>query len=253
MSRLLWIVAACVVSLMVVDGALAQPPGGPPRGRFGGPKGRPGMAVENDLQKETLAADEAEKRILGTLEQMWQGERYRNVSPDDGRLMRLLAEAVDAKLVVEIGTSTGESALWLALALQSTDGHLYTHELDEGRAKVAQENFKKAGVDDRITLILGDAHETAKNYLKADSPMFVDTANGKYIDILFLDADKEGYIDYMQKLMPLVRPGGLLIAHNMNRRQVDERFLKEITEDPQLETMILLKEGTGVGVTLKKR
>ena len=99
--------------------------------------------------------------------------------------------------------------------------------------------FKKAGVDDLITLVLGDAHEAVKRY---DEP----------IDILFLDADKEGYIDYLEKLLPLIRPGGLVIAHNMNTRQPDLRYVKAITENPELETLILLKEGTGVSVTLKK-
>ena len=126
------------------------------------------------------------------------------------------------------------------MALRHTDGHLFTHEIDEGRAKTAQENFKLAGVEDRITLIFGDAHETVKQHTEP-------------IDILFLDADKEGYIDYLDKLVPILRPGGLIVAHNMNTRQADPKFLKAITENPEFETLILLRDGTGVGVTLKKR
>ena len=57
--------------------------------------------------------------------------------------------------MIEIGTSTGESAVWIALGLKETGGHLFTHEIDEPRAKIAQNNFKKAGVDDIITLVLG--------------------------------------------------------------------------------------------------
>ena len=71
--------------------------------------------------------------------------------------------------------------------------------------------------------------------------------------MVFLDADKEGYIDYLNKLLPLVKPGGLVIAHNMNPGQADPAFVKAITENPELETLILLREGTGVSVTLKKR
>jgi predicted O-methyltransferase YrrM len=152
----------------------------------------------------------------------------------------MLAETVGARRVIEIGTSTGESAIWLALALRSTGGRLLTHEIDAGRAEIARRNFKKAGVEDIITVIEGDAHETVKQHTEP-------------IDILFLDADKEGYIDYLNKLMPLLRPGGLVIAHNMNTRQADPRYVKAITENPKLETLILLKEGTGVSVTLKKR
>lgn len=221
-----------------------RPPSGP---------GGPGAVSESDLQKQTLAQDDAEQRILDTLQEMFAGERFRNVSVTDGRLLRLFAEAVDAKRIVEIGTSTGESAVWLALAVQSTGGHICTHEIDEGRAEIAKRNFNQAGVDQQITLILGDAHETVKRYSDPGDPLFVDRDRQQSIDILFLDADKQGYIDYMEKLMPLIRPGGLIIAHNMNTRQADAQFVKAITENPQLETLILLKEGTGVGVTLKKR
>jgi predicted O-methyltransferase YrrM len=64
---------------------------------------------------------------------------------------------------------------------------------------------------------------------------------------------KEGYIDYLEKLLPLVRPGGLILAHNMNGRMADPNYVKAITTNPDLETLILLREGAGVGVTLKKK
>jgi caffeoyl-CoA O-methyltransferase len=207
--------------------------GGPGRGPAGGAGG-------SDFEKEPLPQDDTEKQILNALTEMREGPRFANVSPMDGRLLRILAETVNAKRVVEIGTSTGESAVWLALALRTTGGHLFTHEIDEGRAEVARKNFKMAGVEDTITLIMGDAHETVKQHKEP-------------IDILFLDADKEGYIDYLDKLLPVLRPGGLVIAHNMNTRQADANYVKAITENPKLETLILLKEGMGVGVTLKKR
>lgn len=213
-----------------------------PRGPSGPSRGSnaANVAASSELEGEPLARNAGEQQVLDTLHEMWQGERYLNVSPSDGRLLRLLAETTGAKRVVEIGTSTGESALWLALGLRATEGHLWTHEIDPGRAETARKNFQKAGVEDLVTVIVGDAHETVSQHKSS-------------IDILFLDADKEGYIDYLNKLLPLVRPGGLVIAHNMNTRQADPRYLKAITENPELETLILLKEGTGVGVTLKKR
>ncbi|MBM4088689.1 MAG: hypothetical protein FJ276_04565, partial [Planctomycetes bacterium] len=216
------------------------PGGGGPGG--GGPgRGGPGGALTADaLEGPTLAKDDQEKSILAAIDAMREGPRFANVATNDGRLLRILAETIGAKRVVEIGTSTGESAVWFALALRKTGGHLFTHEIDEGRAEVAKQNFKKAGVEDLITLILGDAHETVKQHTEP-------------IDILFLDADKEGYIDYLEKLSKVIRPGGLVIAHNMNARQADQRFVEAITKNPELETLILLKEGTGVSVTLKKR
>jgi predicted O-methyltransferase YrrM len=201
-----------------------------------GRRGRGGGAFNNPL----LAKDDSEQKILAALDEMRRSERYANVSETDGRLLRLLTEAVGAKRVVEIGTSTGESGLWFALALRKTGGRLSTHEIDVERAKIARENFDRAGIAKLITLIEGDAHETVLQHKRA-------------IDVVFLDADKEGYVDYLDKLLPLVRPGGLIIAHNMNRRQADPRYVEAVTKNPSLETSFLLLEGSGVGVTMKKR
>jgi caffeoyl-CoA O-methyltransferase len=222
-------------------GLFASSGRGPARGPGGSrPARRSGSVSEGDFDTITLPQDDAEKKILAALDAIRAGERFRNVSPTDGRLLRLLVETIGAKRIVEIGTSTGESAVCMAMGLRKTGGHLYTHEIDADRAKIAQENFKKAGVDHLITLVLGDAHETVTRYQEP-------------IDILFLDADKEGYIDYLNKLVPRIRPGGLIIAHNMNTRQADPQYLEAITKNPEFETLILLRDGTGVGVTLKKR
>lgn len=184
--------------------------------------------------------DELEENILNALEEMRKGPQYANVSVRDGRLLRLLTETTNAQRVVEIGTSTGESAVWFALALRRTGGELFTHEIDAERAQIARENFKKAGVNNIITLIEGDAHEEVKRYKEP-------------IDIVFLDADKSGYVDYLEKLLPLVRPGGLVIAHNMNRPRPDPRYVEAITQNPELETLFLLMDGGGMGVSMKKR
>jgi predicted O-methyltransferase YrrM len=212
--------------------------GGPGFGP-GGPRGAGGQSAA-EYDNPLLPKDDMEKQILAGLEEMRTGRRFRNVSTADGRLLRMLTEAVNAQRVVELGTSTGESGVWFALALRRTQGHLYTHEIDPENARTAAENFKKSGVDDLITIIEGDGHETVKQHKDP-------------IDIVFLDADKEGYIDYLNKLLPLVRPGGLVIAHNMRGPAPDPRYIKAITQDPQLETSFLLMDGSGVGVTLKKR
>lgn len=194
------------------------------------------LSFENPLRP----SDEAEQKALTTLEAMRAGRRHYNVSVRDGRMLRLLTEAVNAQRVVEIGTSTGESAVWFALALRTTGGHLYTHEIDEERARIARENFREAGVDSLITLIEGNAHETVQRY---EEP----------IDILFLDADKAGYPDYLDTLLPLVRPGGLVIAHNMNRPKPDPRYVEAITQNPELESVFLFMDAAGLSVTMKKR
>jgi predicted O-methyltransferase YrrM len=227
----------CLVSLSVIAvlAMFTQPLVAQPGDRqsFGMPSG-------SELIKPPLPKDDTEKRILGVLKEMSEGEWYANVSPTDGRYLRLLTETIGAKRVVELGTSSGYSGIWFALALRKTGGHLYTHEIDEDRVRMARENFKKAGVSDLVTVIPGDAHETVKQH---EDP----------IDLLFLDADKEGYIDYLDKLLPLVRPGGLIVAHNMRVPTPDPRYIEAITTNPDLETSFVLMEGAGIGVTLKKR
>ena len=86
----------------------------------------------------------------------------------------------------------------------------------------------------------GDAHQTARK-------------NPDPIDILFIDAEKQGYADYLKELLPQVRPGGLVIAHNMQRPSPDPRYIEAITTNPDLDTSFVLMDGAGVGITLKKR
>ncbi len=195
------------------------------------------------FQAETLPHTDVEKRIMVVLDDLDQNHRRgnMNVPVEDGRLLRVLTESMNAKHVVEIGTSNGYSGLWFLMALQKTGGHLTTYDNDRDRADQAQINFKRAGVEKDVTLVFGDAHETV---LKLD-----DTP----IDILFLDADKDGYIDYLNKLMPKVRPGGLIIAHNMNTRQAHPPFVEAITGNPKLETLFLHMDQAGVSVSMKKR
>lgn len=193
-----------------------------------------------EVKSTPQARSESEKRILDVVEAL-DGQRQgnMNVPLEDGRLLRLLTATSGAKRVVEIGTSNGYSALWFCLALRDTGGKLTTFEIDDQRAAVARGNFKKAGVEDLITIVMGDAHETVKN-LKDP------------IDILFLDADKPGYPDYLAKLLPLVRPGGLIIGHNMHRPAPSPEYIKAITTNPQLETVFLNMEAAGIALTLKK-
>ena len=119
---------------------------------------------------------------------------------------------------------------------------MITHEIDPEKVALARDNFKRAGVEELVTIVEGDAHQEV---LRLDEP----------IDILFLDADKSGYVDYLEKLLPLIRPGGLVVAHNMTPVMADPMYVEAITSNPDLETIFLHKGyiWSGVGVTLKKR
>jgi predicted O-methyltransferase YrrM len=214
-----------LVAVLAVAAVLAQRP----RGRFPGMRG--GYA---SLENPPLAKDDAEKRILEASDQV---ERVMSVPPEDGRVIRLLTEAVGAKHAVEIGTSTGYSGLWFALALKNTGGRLTTFEINPRSAAAARENFRKAGVESLITIVEGDAHQ---NVRKLKGP----------IDIVFIDADKEGYRDYLEAVLPLVRPGGLILAHNVGSRGENPEYVDAVTKNPQLDTILV---GSQMAVTLKKR
>jgi caffeoyl-CoA O-methyltransferase len=198
--------------------------------------GRSAAAPGSD-QYPPVAKTDSEKRILQTLEEMVKaGELYANVPSADGRMLRLFAESVNAKSVVEVGTSTGISGLWFCMALERTGGKLTTFELDAARAATARANFKKAGVERLVTIVEGNAHETISRLKEP-------------IDIVFIDAEKEGYVDYLKKLLPLVRPGGLILAHNVDMIQ---DYIKTAVANPDLDTVFYM-QGGGLAASLKKR
>jgi predicted O-methyltransferase YrrM len=239
LKKITLVILAAVLLLAVIESLTAQPR---PQGR--GFRDRSDKDMPAAQEQPPVPANEEEKKILSILDDMNLNESrgMMNVPPVDGRLLRLLTEAVGAKNVVEIGTSNGYSGIWLCLALRTTGGKLTTYEIDSHRASLARENFKRAGVDELVTLVEGDAHKEV-------------TKLKEQIDIVFIDADKEGYIDYLNKLLPLVRPGGLILAHNVNMRggrQNVQDYVQAVTTNPELET-VFYEQGGGISVTLKKR
>lgn len=192
-------------------------------------------------EEPALAAASAktaqEERILAAIRHMeTSGDIRFGVPESDGRRLRLLVEAAGARNVVEVGTSTGYSGLWLCLGVSATGGHVTTFELEPRIAARARENFRRAGADGLITVVEGDAH---RMLAAAPDP----------IDVVFLDADKEGYLDYLKQLLPRVRPGGLVLAHNVERAP---GYVARVASDKALDT-VALTQGSGLSATLKKR
>lgn len=183
------------------------------------------------------ANSETERRILAVISDAVKArELYANVPAVDGRMLRLLAESVNAKVVAEIGTSTGISGLWFCMALDKTGGHLTTFELDPARAATAASHFKKAGVDRLVTIVRGDAHQNLRRFKES-------------VDLAFIDAEKDGYIDYLNTLLPIMRPGGLILAHNVD---MVRDYVKAVTSNPALDTVFYM-QGGGLAVSVKKR
>ena len=183
----------------------------------------------------SLAKNESDKRILGILDDIGEGPCTDELH---GRLLRILVESTRAKNVVEIGTGNGYSALWMCLGLKTTGGKLVTHEIDHGQVLMARATFKRAGVENLVTVVEGDAHQTVAQLKEP-------------IDILFMDAEG-GNLDYLNQLLPLVRPGGLILSDNMSKPRPDPQFIKAITTNPNLETIFFNVKSTGISLTVKK-
>ena len=125
------------------------------------------------------------------------------VSPNQGKLLYLIAKLAGARRILEIGTLGGYSTIWLARALPS-DGEVVTCEIDPHHAEVAAANFVRAGVDKLIDLRVGPARDTLA------------TLDGPF-DFAFIDADKASGADYFRSCVQLVRPGGVIIVDNVVR------------------------------------
>jgi predicted O-methyltransferase YrrM len=123
------------------------------------------------------------------------------VDPEVGALLRVLATSIAAKRVLEIGTAIGYSGIWLAGALPA-DGMLLTMEHNEARAHTARDNFVRAGVADRVSVVIGDAQ---RMLAKVAGPF----------DLIFQDGDKQLYLPLLDRLVSLLRPGGLLVTDNV--------------------------------------
>jgi predicted O-methyltransferase YrrM len=129
------------------------------------------------------------------------------VSPLQGRLLRLLAQTQGARSILEIGTLGGYSTIWLARALPA-DGRLVTLEYESRHAEVARDNLARAGLADMVEVRVGAALESLLQ-LEAES-------RGPF-DVIFIDADKPAYPEYLSWSLRLSRPGSLIIADNVVR------------------------------------
>lgn len=152
------------------------------------------VAVHSTAENELLAQLARETRDRTDQPQMMVG----NV---EGLLLRSLVRATGARLVLEIGTFTGYSALAMAAGLPE-DGVLITCDIDPATTEIARSHWKQSSHGSKIDLRLGSALDTIRGV-------------GGPIDLVFIDADKAGYIDYWEAVVPKVRKGGLIVADNV--------------------------------------
>jgi len=168
-----------------------------------------------------------------------------NVPESDGKLLYDLIIKNNDKSALEIGTSTGHSAIWIAWALSKTGGKLITIEIDKERYHEARTNFTAARLADFIDARLADAHELVKEL------------NGPF-DFIFCDADKDWYKNYFIEVYPELQAGGCFTAHNVSdsrwtwhREAGTVEFYKYVKNLPGMETTVD-NHGNGMSISYKK-
>jgi predicted O-methyltransferase YrrM len=186
--------------------------------------------IENNLDKKI-------KTFLESNANEW---RDMNVPLSDGKVLYDIIVENNYTKAVEIGTSTGHSAIWIAWALSKTGGKLITIEIDKTRYLEAKANFKKAGVSKYIDVRLADAHE------------LVPQLEGEY-DFVFSDADKYWYKNYFIAMDSKLKTGGCFTAHNtaMRVNGIGD-FLTYIEGLKNYETTIDRNSRSGISISYKK-
>jgi predicted O-methyltransferase YrrM len=188
-------------------------------------------------------SDNLEARVKAFFDAHRGDWRDMNVPESDGQLLHDLVVKGGYTRALEIGTSTGRSGIWIALALSKTGGKLTTIDIDPGRHSEAVRNFKDAGVAAFIDARLADAHE------------LVPTLDGPF-DFVFIDADKEWYTNYVKAVIPKLAVGGCIAAHNVypgrGRRGggMTGDYYEYVSGLPFLETTVT--QG-GVAISYKRR
>ena len=161
------------------------------------------------------------------------------VSEEDGRFLRVMVASSGATRALEIGGANGYSAIWIALGLRQTGGHLTTIEYDPARARAAADNIRRAGLADIVTVVPGDAFKE------------IPKVSGEF-DFVFLDAWKRDYKRFFDMVFPRLRPRGLFLAHNVVNKQSEmPDFLNVIQNNPAAMTTIIRPSGEGMSVSVK--
>jgi predicted O-methyltransferase YrrM len=202
-------------------------------------------ALDHFFCEQLLPPDLALDAALETSAQA--GLRSINVSPNQGKFLHLLAKIHGARRILEIGTLGGYSAIWLARALPSS-GTLVSLEIDRENAEVARANLARAGMASIASVVVGSATESLKGLIDSRREPF---------DMVFIDADKKSYPEYLRLSLQLLRPGGIIVADNVARhgRVIEPRnheddveglrkFFRMLAADTRLSTTAMQTVGS---------
>jgi caffeoyl-CoA O-methyltransferase len=214
------------------------------------------LVVTDDIHQYIIDHSLREPEVLARLrtETSRQPHAIMQIGPEQGQLMALLAKLVNAKRCIEIGVFTGYSALVVALALPD-DGRIVACDVNEEWTSIGRRYWKEAGVDHKIDLRLQPALRTLDSLIAAGE-------SGSY-DYAFIDADKPNYDAYYERVLQLLRPGGLILIDNVlwsgkvadpGAKDAETMAFKNLNaklhKDERVDVTLL---GIGDGVTLARK
>lgn len=212
-----------------------------------------GQIVPEAVERYLAGLNQLSDGVLEDIARAGEAQQLPLVDAEVGALLRVLVTASGARRVLEIGTAVGYSGIWLARGLPE-GGSLITMELDPARVQVARANFERAGVASRVHVMTGDAR------------LIIAKVAGPF-DLIFQDGSKQLYVPLLERLVGLLRPGGLLVTDNVlwngevvpgfvaapTRDAADREAIadynRRITTDPRLATSIVpLRDGVAISV-----
>jgi caffeoyl-CoA O-methyltransferase len=185
-----------------------------------------------DAVLERLYAEDASQRAA----KLPSSQRTRNVERETGRWLALLVHATNARQLLEIGSSNGVSTIWLAAAARQNGGQITGTEILPERAAEANRNLADAGLDAMARVVAGDARTTVASLL------------GPF-DLVFIDAEKDDYVDHFEAVAGRVRPGGLILADNVISHDLSA-YQAMLRGRSDVET-VTIPIGRGIEFTLK--
>ena len=177
---------------------------------------------------DRLEARDSQERRSGAPRE----NRLRQVTPDVGRFLHNLVLASRPRSLIEIGTSGGYSTAWIASAARAASGLLTTLEIDPAKVALARESLRDAGLDGTATIVEGDAFD----YLRR---------RNEPADFVFLDAEKEDYLAFLGLIIPLLVPGGILIADNLISHEAELRDFRETALSESRLSAVVVPIGRG--------
>lgn len=207
------------------------------------------FSISPVMAQQSQQEQDLDRRVRDFLDRNRRAWRDMNVPMVDGQKLYDLIVEKKYTRAVEVGTSTGHSGIWIAWALSKTGGKLITIEIDERRYRQALANFEEAGLSDYIDARLADAHE------------LVPELKGPF-DFIFVDADKNWYLQYFRWLYPELEVGGCFTAHNISTAggrggrgrggmSGTSEFYTEVLKIPDLETEVF-RSGGGLSISFRK-